>query len=124
MTTIPKSASSDPFYRYKRALLKVNTTNANGGTTHLLNLDKVAQQIERKPEDLLQYLKKTLHVNGQHKKGVGYLIKAVVTAEQLDDLLEEYILQYVICTYCNNPETTTTAGVLHCRACGGTSPTK
>lgn len=109
-TTIPKSASSDPFYRYRRDLLKIVRINSSGGMYQLVNLDKIAKEIGRSPAAILSYLKKTLHTNILTKG--GYFIKG--NTSDFETVLESYIITHVICKKCKNPETDGNK----CRACG------
>jgi translation initiation factor 2 beta subunit (eIF-2beta)/eIF-5 len=115
---IPKS-NSDPCFRYKRDEIKIQILNNNGGVTKLLNIETIASTLNISLKDILSYFKKKLNVTIIEKELV---IKKVETVIKLEELLEEYIKNNVLCTQCNNPEftemTNKKSKTKVCKACG------
>ena len=115
---IPKS-NNDPCFRYKRDYIKIQIVNNNGGVTKLLNIEAIAQTLNVSVKDILSYFKKKLNVTIIEK---DLIIKKVETVNKLEDLLEEYIKNNVLCTQCNNPEFTESVDkktkLKTCKACG------
>jgi translation initiation factor 2 beta subunit (eIF-2beta)/eIF-5 len=107
---IPQSMI-DPFYRYRREKLRLEP---RGKKTHLLNLPKIAQQLNRTPEELISLFKKSTG-STMYPKNNQIVINGNFTVDQLETILESYIEDHVVCSTCGNPETTS-AG--RCLACG------
>jgi translation initiation factor 5 len=116
---IPQS-QIDPFYRYTRERLHVTPGKAN--TTILTNLDAIAHAINRSPNDLVAFIRKNTGTSASIKPN-GVMIKGQVSAESLDQVIEEFIEGQVLCGTCGNPETdlTSSAKTRTCRACGATT---
>ena len=115
---IPKS-NIDPCFRYKRDEIKIQIVNNNGGVTKLLNIENIASILNISLKDILSYFKKKLNVTIIEKE---LIIKKVETVNKLEELLEEYIKNNVLCTQCNNPEFTEVMNkktkTKVCKACG------
>ena len=115
---IPAS-NTDPCFRYKRDIIKIQILNNNGGVTKLINIESIAQTLNISVKDILSYFKKKLNATIIEK---DLVIKKVETVNKLEELLEEYIKSNVLCTQCNNPEFTETINkktkVKICKACG------
>jgi len=115
---IPKD-NLDPFYRYQRSIIQSETNSKNGGTTILTNLDKIAKDIYRTTDDLIKVLKKQLATSIQFKNNC-IIIKGYHKAEVLDNIIEDYIKNNVLCELCGNPETLPIGKnqKYQCQACG------
>jgi translation initiation factor 2 beta subunit (eIF-2beta)/eIF-5 len=112
---IPKS-NTDPCFRYKREEIKIQILNNNGGVTKLLNIELIAFTLNISVKDILSYFKKKLNVTIIEK---DLVIKKVETVMKLEELLEEYIKNNVLCTQCANPEFTEGMNKTKvCKACG------
>lgn len=108
---IPKD-NPDPFYRYRRPILSVKPGKAN--TTILTNIDDVAKAIARSPREIVSYFKTSLGTSGNDNS-----LKGSFSSAQLEDLLEEFIEENVLCPTCGNPETFfDKKGNMNCKACG------
>ena len=107
---IPRSAI-DPFYRYKRNVIQ--TQGGKGNNTVVKNIDAIAKQLDRSPEQIATFFRKKLSVNVRIDKR-GFIMAGQYTIPMLEDLLEEYIEKYILCPECGNPETTKDG----CKACG------
>jgi translation initiation factor 5 len=114
------SSNRDPTYRYKRDKIEIVIQNTQGGITKLLNLDKIALQIGTTQDDLLKFLKKKANTSVIEKNGP--FLRKSETVDNLEKMLEEYILKEVLCPKCSNPEFTSEkvekTEVKTCKACG------
>lgn len=113
----------DIFYRYKRPAIKTITIRKHGGCTQITNLDKVAQSIGVTDTLLVKILKQRL--NCQLIMIDNYpTLKKMISASDIDDVIEVFINEYVLCDECHNPEfieTIEKKRVVHlCKACGHT----
>lgn len=111
---IPKS-NNDPCFRYKREEIKIQIVNNNGGVTKLLNIESIASTLNISVKDILSYFKKKLNVSIMEK---DLVIKKVETVTKLEELLEEYIKNNILCPKCANPEFTEDKKNKICKACG------
>jgi len=118
---IPRS-TTDPTYRYKRDKVEITIQNTNGGITKLLNIDKISQQLGSTEEDILKFLKKKANTSIIEKNGP--FLRKTETVENLEVMLEEYIVKEILCGNCNNPEFTAEkvdkTFIKTCKACGYT----
>lgn len=110
----------DSNYRYKMPKLEVRIKKNN--KTYLLNLDKISESLNRTDEDLIKFFSYTLGVHCNKKDGC---INGKFDADQLQEVLQKYITDYVLCKVCGNPETkyvlTKKTVTLDCSACGGSA---
>ena len=107
--TIPKDLIiPDPYYRYRRPEAEMVYSQRKNKTT-VTNLESICKSIDRPPSILRKFLQKKLArpIRG----GDTFAGKC----EVLDDYIEEFILFFVICGRCGNPETLPDG---HCMACG------
>lgn len=113
--SIPKYVD-DPFYRYKREILKVEIIQKCGGQTVFVNLEDVCKQINRPIKLVVLYLKRKLKKNIHLDKKLGkYKMNGKTDVNELEEYLEKFILKYVLCKTCKNPETNLEG---QCKACG------
>lgn len=124
---IPRSIT-DTFYRYKREMLKIkHTGGGNGKITKIENLPKVCKQMERTEEQISKWFSSDLNSPIVAHNGV-YSLKGHFTVDQLEDSIEKFVLDFVLCKTCGNPETV--IGInsqniyLRCRSCGGVGEAK
>lgn len=109
---IPASVS-DPYYRYKREVCIAIYKPINGGVTVISNLETVAHQLGREIKDIISYLKKKL---GTRNTGVQF--SGIHSVGILEQHLENYIREFILCLRCKNPETVTHKKKTRCKACG------
>lgn len=89
---IPKD-NIDPFCRYKRKKIQVTHIKKGNGQTVFENLPDICKQIDRPIELISLYFKKKLKMNVfMDKKLKKYKINSTVHSNQLDDLLEAFIM--------------------------------
>jgi len=116
----------DPFYRYKmpRLLAKVEG-KGNGIKTVIANMTEIAKALERPPTYPTKYFGCELGAQTQFDlKNERYIVNGEHDAGRLQEILDGFIKKFVLCSACDNPETTLTVqknkGVIHskCKACG------
>ena|SRR5438128_8185636 len=121
-TPIGKDHDLDPFYRYKRPVIKV-AISGHGRNTHTLitNLEQIAKAIHRDSSYILKYLayEKNLVVK-KYKDDIA--ITGEYDVGTLEQYLDDFIEVYVICANCNLPETNFTKNeddclVYTCNSC-------
>lgn len=95
--------STDSFYRYKMPPLKIRYQAKNGGTTIIINADKVAHAIYREIVDLKKCFTKGISASVEVADGT-LLLPGQHGQDKLQDILMKYIIREVLCTKCKNPE--------------------
>lgn len=108
---IPASVQ-DPYYRYTRPVADISV---NSKYTIIKNIAKIAKSLNRPESQILRYL--SLRIGARSTDGG---ISAKVDLNQLEDYLETYISNYVLCGECHNPETiyVNRKFLKECKACG------
>ena len=123
---VPKS-NSDTFFRYKRDEIEIKVLNVNGGNTELSNINIISEQLKDDLELIIRYIKKKINTNitkknNKNDKNDVYIINKVITKNELEDILEEYIKIFILCKSCVNPEFSKTKTkkeeIRTCKACG------
>jgi translation initiation factor 5 len=125
MTTINISnanKASDPFYRYKMPALEI-TNEGKGKKTALINITAVADAIKRPVSCILPFFQIKFGTNVIFdKKENKAFINGIFPPKSVQDYLQQYVEQFVLCGKCQNPETVITIskkGVKYtCQACG------
>ena len=92
---------NDPFYRYK--MEKLNVVRQRNKTV-INNINKVCKDLDREPNLLINFLKKKLNV-ALHYKNNLLTMTALITYNQFELHLREFIDYYVLCEKCTLPET-------------------
>ena len=110
----------DPTHRYKRDKIEITIQNTNGGITKLLNIDKIATQLNCDVADILKFLKKKANTSIIEKNGP--FLRKSESVENIEKILEEFINKEILCPKCNNPEFSAEkvekTEVKTCKACG------
>lgn len=115
---------TDPFYRYKMERLQSKIEGkGNGIKTVIVNLSNVADQLARPPSHLIKYFGFELGAQTNiDPKDDRWIINGAHEASKLQDYLDGFILKFVLCKNCKNPETVVnikdTDILLDCKACG------
>ena len=116
----------DTFYRYKMPGLIVKIEGkGNGIKTVIVNMNDIAIALARPTLYCCKYLGWELSVqtNFDTKSGF-YIVNGIHHTEKLQDLLDGFIRNFVLCRVCDNPETklivsaTKRVVLLYCLACG------
>jgi len=117
---IPKS-NLDTFFRYKRDEIEIKVLNTNGGSTELVNIKIISEQLKDDLELIIKFIKKKINTNINKKNDVN-IINKIITKNELEDILEEYIKVFILCKTCGNPEfskvKTKKEEIRTCKACG------
>lgn len=107
--------SIDPFYRYRRPI-SIVTHRKN--FTIIKNLTEIAKALETEPDYILHYIKLTKSVSITNKLE----IKSVIQLEQIEDLIDKFIDEFILCENCILPEIVIkpshTKLYFSCKACG------
>jgi len=91
----------DPNYRYKMSSLNIVRERA---LMSIDNLPIICKDIERHPEMLVEFIKHKLGTNLSYKKDkLKYSDK--ISNESIEISLYEFIEMFVLCNFCNLPET-------------------
>lgn len=108
----------DPYYRYKMPAVETTVLNRKGGTTVVDNTLAIAATLEREEKHIGKYLQHYLKrpVRLQNNK---WTMSGIVEQQAIQDIIYKYIGDFVLCAYCNNPETIYTKKSLVCKSCGG-----
>lgn len=118
MATVNIGNSDDPFYRYRRP---ASICTVHSGTTFITNLEDIANSLHTKPAYILHFIKLKKSTPVTPKGG----IKMVLTKSQVEELINQFIEQYVLCTLCAYPELVITRSrkklYFACQACGNPS---
>ena len=124
--TIPEGIE-DPYYRYWRESLQIQNSKSK---IELINIDSIFQNLNRDINEFEYYLKKNLKrpikiIKNKENTHIEITNKGGKPLEfDLEQLLENYILDYVVCENDNNPETEIIIDnkkvITQCKSCGFT----
>jgi translation initiation factor 2 subunit 2 len=92
-----------------------------GNRTIISNFYTIADTLGRKPQHLLKYILKELAAPGELKKN-GVIIGTKVPASRINEKIEKYTEEFVLCKECRKPDTKLLKEgnfvFLKCMACG------
>ncbi|MGC9309401.1 MAG: translation initiation factor IF-2 subunit beta [Candidatus Nanoarchaeia archaeon] len=95
-----------------------------GGKTIISNFMQVARSLGRKPEHLARFLFKELAASGE-LAGDRLILARRISSQQINDKIEKYVKQYVLCPNCKKPDTEIVEEdgkqIMRCLACGNQS---
>lgn len=113
-----KAPVSDPFYRYQ--MDEVNIQQIKGKTV-ILNIDTVASNLDRLPQNIVKFMKTQFATAIDYKGGVATISK-LLDKNAVQKSIYAFIDTYVLCRKCQNPETTMDVSkhktTLVCKSCG------
>lgn len=116
---------TDPFYRYKMEKLQSKIEGkGNGIKSVIVNLSSVAQSLSRSPQYVVKFFGFELGAQvTANPSDDRYIINGAHEASKLQDYLDTFIVKFVLCDECKNPETDlkiTKDGhiIRDCKACG------
>eukprot|EP00455_Lapot_gusevi_P034682 TRINITY_DN3832_c0_g4_i2.p1 TRINITY_DN3832_c0_g4~~TRINITY_DN3832_c0_g4_i2.p1 ORF type:complete len:255 (-),score=97.73 TRINITY_DN3832_c0_g4_i2:132-842(-) len=90
------------------------------------NFSQMAALMHRQPEHVFSFFMSELATEGSIDANLRLIIKGRYVPKQIESLLKKYIVEYVTCHNCRNPETTlsrdsvTRLYFLKCESCGST----
>ena len=121
--------NADANYRYKMPGLVVkHEGRGNGVKTVLVNLEEVSKALQIETHYVLKFIGIELGV--QTQSGKRNIIKGTFTLYKLNEVLDKFIAQFVICPQCKDPEMkwhvkkSSSVIEIDCRACGYHQPLK
>lgn len=92
-----------------------------GKKTILTNFSQVASHIRRDPEHFQKFLLKELAAAGT-KEGDRLILNKKVPSAKINNKIEQYVKEFVLCKECNKPDTEILKEdrlrFVHCLACG------
>ncbi|MFH1327137.1 MAG: translation initiation factor IF-2 subunit beta [archaeon] len=92
-----------------------------GKKTILTNFFQISSYLRRKPEHFQKYLLKELATSGQIE-GERLVLNNRIPSAKINQKIESYIKEFVICKECGKPDTEVTKedrlSFVHCLACG------
>ncbi len=99
-----------------------------GNKTVIINLVKIAKDLQRAPEHLLKYLLRELATPGKFVRGRA-IFGSKVSAVKINKKIKKYFSEFVSCAECQSPDTKISEGkggimYLKCEACGVKKPVK
>jgi translation initiation factor 2 beta subunit (eIF-2beta)/eIF-5 len=105
---------NDPHYRYKRNVIETSFNSKKGGQTTITNLARICKQLKVPYESFsLSFFKLAKKKYGLTVQD-GDVIRGKVDIANLEKVLEEMIVKYVLCPRCKLPEWNRK----DCKACG------
>lgn len=114
-TTIPKyKREIDPFYRYKRDIVVISETKKYFCWTNFM---KICRQLKRNHLTIKKWISIKIGARTEFDTKTNALnIYKKISSNDIENVLETYILNHVICSRCENPETD--EQTMYCEACG------
>jgi len=100
-----------------------------GKKTILTNFFQIANHLRRNPEHLQKFLLRELATSGQ-KDGERLVFNNKVPSTKINQKVEEYVKEFVLCKECKKPDTELVKEpenritFLHCLACGAKHPVR
>ena len=125
MLSIAKN-TVDSFDRYKMPRIVVKLEGKGNGTKTLLeNLESIGKSLGRHPLYLLKFVGYEVCAQTQ-AENTKYIVRGWHKASDLQDIIYWFIELYVVCSQCENPETSLYVKrhcvFRKCSACGHTDP--
>ena len=115
MNTIPIPCNDDtlkdPFYRYKRSELKIDKCS---NYLKLDNLDQIAKQLKVDQQIIINNIRK--YLNCSIKIINEKVCISGKSENDIDNMLEKFIVENIICPKCNYPELELNYNT--CNSCG------
>ena len=99
----------------------------SGNNTIITNFASIASYFRRDAVHLAKFLQKELAVYGKIS-GSRLVLKTRLNSAKVNDKIEKYAMEFVICPVCGKPDTEVVSEkgvkIRHCLACGAKSPVK
>ncbi len=120
MDAVPELETSDERFSYPDP-----AAQKDGSFTRLTNLDDIADALSRDGEHLHSALQRELGTSGKYEDGQARY-SGSFTKSDLENALDEYVEEFVICSECGLPDTRLVREnrnlMLRCDACGAFRP--
>ncbi|MCX8159268.1 MAG: translation initiation factor IF-2 subunit beta [Candidatus Pacearchaeota archaeon] len=99
----------------------------SGKNTIITNITQISDYLRRPLEHIIKFLQQQLAVSGKMESD-RLILNTKLNSEKINQKIQEYAKEYVLCTECSKPDTeiTTEKGIKFkkCLACGAKSPVK
>ena len=96
-----------------------------GKKTIITNFSQIASYLRREPEHFQKFMLKELAASGQ-KEGDRLILNMKVPSAKINQKVEQYAKEYVLCRECGKPDTELSKqdriAFIHCLACGAKHP--
>ncbi|MFH1400627.1 MAG: translation initiation factor IF-2 subunit beta [Nanoarchaeota archaeon] len=113
---LPEDAST-----HERFVIPKVKGHIEGAKTLVSNFEAICQVLSRNPKHVLKYILKEMATPGD-LVGKGVVFKSKVSATRLNEKLQQYADEFVICKECSRPDTKLKkegfAYFISCQACG------
>ena len=98
-----------------------------GKKTILTNFYQIAAYLRRSPEQFQKFMLRELAAQGQ-RKGDRLILNIKVPSTKINQKIEEYASEFVLCRECKKPDTELLredrVTFIHCLACGAKHPVR
>jgi len=98
-----------------------------GKKTILTNFFQIISHLRRDPEHFQKFILKELATQGQ-KEGDRFILNNKIPSSKINQKIEDYAKEFVICKQCGKPDTTLIredrVTFIHCMACGAKHPVR
>ena len=98
-----------------------------GNKTIISNFHQIAGNLNRDVEHLLKFTLKELATPGELKK-TGLIIGTKISASRINEKIEQYVKEFVLCSECKKADTTLVKEekitFIKCQVCGAKHPVK
>ena len=98
-----------------------------GKKTVLTNFFQITTHLRRDPEHFQKFMLKELATSGQ-KEGDRFILNMTVPSAKLNEKIEQYAKEFVLCRECGKPDTELIKedriNLVHCLACGAKHPVR
>ncbi|MDO8622708.1 MAG: translation initiation factor IF-2 subunit beta, partial [archaeon] len=92
-----------------------------GKKTTMTNFSQIVSHIRRDPDHFQKFLLRELATSGQ-KEGDRLVLNNKIPSARINQKVEEYVKEFVLCRECNKPDTELIKEdrlmFIHCLACG------
>jgi translation initiation factor 2 beta subunit (eIF-2beta)/eIF-5 len=94
----------DPFFRYKMdAPIIKHEGGGNGKKTRISNIESIAEQLHRTPEEIIRFLGVELSTTSKYIENSA-ILNGHMRQDDLNSSINKYIETFVICKKCRLPE--------------------
>ena len=101
------------------------TGHIQGNKTIINNFGEIATTLRRDPKHIFKFILKELATPGDMKSSGSVIIGSKISANKINDRVNNYARLFVICPECGKPDTKIekekNVGYLKCMACGAKS---
>ncbi|MFX1475892.1 MAG: translation initiation factor IF-2 subunit beta [Promethearchaeota archaeon] len=124
---LQRARSQVPPEAYERPRFTIPKVSAfiQGPRTVIRNFKEITDTLRRDPRHLIRFLARELATAGE-MRGRQAIFNGRFNTRALDELVERYTKEYVLCPICNGPDTDMKREerllVLVCSGCGGRTP--